>query len=265
MRGQNEAMLPPLVLQGIWAPRDMSLRDIVSRALEMFTALGSLSPAWSTWYRYYHELGEADAPETILSSNGENIRRELERGQVKDDAGVPMPQHGFGLGAWAGRTASLLNSRTQLRVRAGTRGHAGPDVLTLEFPNLDEDASRLRHEPLLIDVVGRLSGIWECDWIDVWDLQTVLVRRKLTPNGPKFGWINYLAHGFAQVRRLPSGFRWVRKDECSDMFLFEGGMPSAENEWHRQAFEQLDENSIQLNSSNQFWIGRQSSARNGGR
>lgn len=220
-----------LYVHGAWWVRHEDVQDCVIRAGQTFSKLAALFPMWSRWYRPHNSLAHVGRPETVLSNNADAIHKYFLPIQSDPDLGVRLsassePENGAGI------------ERCHFTTRCGSRtAYSGYNTLSIELP-VSDIVPELYNQELLCRTVAALRGIWNPDWLIVWDLRTRLTPEPWRP-GPVLGWINYLADSIATVDdRLPEGWHWFEEDE-KKVFFYGGGPPIINDSRHAHAFEEM--------------------------
>jgi hypothetical protein len=230
-----------LFISGLWQIRDESLEDSVVRVGATFQRLSQLSSAWDKWFREYRSFADLKRDRHYLTDNPERIRDVLLHYRECLGDGNVDEVLGYVLSACAApsNATGLEMSHLSLWCCATT-----PDTsnrMSLELP-VRASAPSLYDEDLLCMAVVALAEVWDPDWLSVWEQRLKMVKVSTDPywGGPEFNWINYLPTRCGIIdEKLPPRWKWYERTEGMQVYVYEGGLPDAENPADIEAFERL--------------------------
>lgn len=232
-------MTAEIDIHGIWSIREECLSDCVRRVADTFQRLGELRPEWQPWYKSYRTMEDWSRPAIELNNNLELIREELLSGQIADGDGGIKTTLGYSMHAFAGPAKGKRMESSAFQVVCCKKGEfAGPNILSITLPTEGPAARTLMDAGIVASAIGALADIWRPDWLIAGELLTTVVEAPY-PNGPVLGWVNYLALHFADVTCVPARWHWWEYRGNHQIFIYDGGIPSAESPEDVAAFTEM--------------------------
>ncbi|RYZ39358.1 MAG: hypothetical protein EOO71_20405 [Myxococcaceae bacterium] len=181
-----------------WGARKESSEQCAQRAGALFSALPSLDPSFSPWFRQGRSRKDA------LKRPVEPTFAELEE-LIRKGKDRVVEELGFRFGVWNG--APDDRDGISFNVTCGGYSERVSNVCVFNLPSKGPTADRVLKAPVLSELVRSMAIAWEPDFAAVMSTPHLQSIEAGGPSAIWIGWVTYLASARGPVPPLPAPVR----------------------------------------------------------
>jgi hypothetical protein len=194
-------MIETYYLGAYWGPRQEDAEACAQRMAHMVRLLEPIDPLFARWFKSAKTLKEA--LKRPLDSDLEGLRKYIQRMVMKDDRRVPMPDLGFSVGLWNGRSGG---DGVWLDIGCGAYFERVSNRCVLTAPDEGPIGERVLSTAFQTEVLRAIASTWDPDWGVAMSHAHRDIIEKKCPD-VLVGWVTYLSRRLGRVPPLPAPVR----------------------------------------------------------